>query len=72
MLRSAPSSDAASARRFTSSDYPACHSKLDLLDDTSTAWQESSDDPGEAVDQLFASLDEGDLLAEVGLFSLLV
>ena len=42
------------------------------FDDSVAAWQDSSDDTYEAVDQLFASLDESDLLAEVGLLSAFV
>jgi endonuclease/exonuclease/phosphatase family metal-dependent hydrolase len=42
------------------------------FDDSADAWQDSSDFTSEAVDQLFASLGESDVLTEVGLFSVVV
>ena len=71
MLRSTPTSDPASATdALLTIIRPVAEPQS--LDGISTVWQEKSDDPSHAVDQLFASLDESELVSEVGLFSSLV
>jgi hypothetical protein len=70
LLRSAPSSDAAStADSLLTIIRPVAETIS--LDDSPAAGHDLAD-RGEAVDQLFASFDESDLLTDVGLFSILV
>ncbi len=70
LLRSSTSSAAASDDSLLTIIRPAAETQS--LSDTVTTSHESSDDPFESVDQLFASLDERDLLAEVRLFASLI
>jgi hypothetical protein len=70
LLRSAPSSAAASAADSLLTIIRPVAETVSLGDST-PAWHDSVD-RGEAVDQLFASFDESDLVTDVGLLSLLV
>lgn len=71
MLQSTSTSDAAfDPEALLAIIRPVAETQF--LDDTSTAWHEASAEPCDAVDQLFASLNDSNLLAEVGLFSSVV